>query len=76
MAKERKQRQARRGQETLPEPRTQFSHARDNLSVGKWVSAEENREKTEFGEVKTQLSLEPELSWESWKQIVFGRQGI
>lgn len=75
MAKERKQHQARRGQETLPEPRTRFSHAGDNLSVGKWVLAE-NREKTEFGEVKTQLSLQPELVWEPWKQIVFERQGI
>jgi len=35
-----------------------------------------NAEATEFGEVKTKPSLGLEISQESRKQIVFGRQGI
>lgn len=45
-----------------------------NGSHSAWV--EWNKEEMEFGEVKTKTPLGLEIAQESWKQIVFGKQGI
>lgn len=65
ITKARKQHQARRGQELLPEPRTWLSHIGENRVWANGSQQSERERRLEFGGVKTQTSLEYETVQES-----------